>query len=100
VNKKWICKSCGQDSQGCRCDPDFEYSDGMDHDPIDESEWWFDELSGCCIYCGRILIDDMEHGQGHCITAPCWMFASGLIAEGNRWIEQYGWVMDMEETEL
>lgn len=30
-----------------------------------------------CSICGREMIDDLEVSQGYCVTAPCWMYATG-----------------------
>lgn len=33
-----------------------------------------------CKVCGQVMIDDIEVGQGYCITAPCWMYVTGQLA--------------------
>lgn len=40
-----------------------------------------------CQICGQVLIDDMEVGQGHCVTAPCWIYASGQVELAQEWEE-------------
>ena len=34
------------------------------------------------------MIDDMEAGQGYCVTAPCWMYATGQHELAQEWEEE------------
>lgn len=43
------------------------------------------ESAGICPYCGETMLDDMEVGQGYCITAPCWMWATGQTEMARAW---------------
>jgi hypothetical protein len=56
------------------------------------NDTWLDRCVGesRCPYCGRSLIDDMEVGQGYCVTAPCWMYATGRLAEAVQWEREHG----------
>lgn len=40
-----------------------------------------------CQVCGQVLIDDMEVGQDYCVTAPCWMYATGQLKQAELWEE-------------
>ena len=31
------------------------------------------------------MIDDIEIGQGYCVTAPCWMYATGRVDLAEEW---------------
>jgi hypothetical protein len=42
-----------------------------------------------CSVCGREMIDDLEVAQGHCVTPPCWMYASGLTEEAEAWEREH-----------
>lgn len=44
-------------------------------------------MSRCCV-CGQTMIDDIEVGQGYCITAPCWMYATGQRELALEWLEE------------
>lgn len=41
-----------------------------------------------CKVCGQVMIDDIEVGQGYCITAPCWMHATGQLNLAQEWEEE------------
>ena len=47
------------------------------------------ESFGACPYCGKPMINEMEIGQGYHATAPCWMYANGLIGEAIEWERKY-----------
>lgn len=65
-------------------DDDWMYDDDWDPD-FDE-----DLDSGRCSICGKTLLDDMEIGQGYCVTAPCWMYATGQIELAKQWERENG----------
>ena len=54
-----------------------------------EGEWdeeeWCETNGDICPYCGQPMLDDIEVGQGYHITAPCWMWATGLRKEAAAW---------------
>ena len=54
-----------------------DYDDPNDHLPSDR-----------CSVCGQPMLDDIEVGQGHCITAPCWMYATGQRELVREWEER------------
>lgn len=33
------------------------------------------------------MIDDIEVGQGYCVTAPCWMYTKGQLDLAQEWEE-------------
>jgi hypothetical protein len=61
----------------------------------EEEEWYendcvdYCESAEICPYCGEAMIDDMEVGQGYHCTAPCYMWATGQIAEALEWEKQH-----------
>jgi predicted RNA-binding Zn-ribbon protein involved in translation (DUF1610 family) len=75
------CPDCGEPRGVCKCEE-------IEGDLYFEDESWELEDSGTCPYCGQVMIDDMEVGQGYCVTAPCWMWGTGLREEAMAWEEE------------